>query len=113
MSLLVRDLHQGHTKGVGQQLCMGIAHHKTGHITAFHRSWACADANCLNLLPGKMGKQPAGKLRQALDMRKNSVRLAKTQFPLLYGQKPGTVLPFPAVKPGNGGRIIAGVNSDY
>ena len=43
MSLLVGDLHQGHVKGIGQELGVGIAHQEAGHITAFHRSWARAD----------------------------------------------------------------------
>ena len=113
MPLLVRNLHQRNVNGVSQKFCVGIPYHKAGHIAALHRPWTCTDANCLNLFPGKMGKQPAGKLRQAFDMGKNSIRLAKTQFPLLHGQKPGTVLAVPAIKPGNRGCIVAGINSDY
>ncbi|MEI3094066.1 MAG: hypothetical protein V8T48_09130 [Oscillospiraceae bacterium] len=46
-----------------------------------------------------MGKQPAGKLRQAFDMGKYRVGLTQTQLPLPDGQKAGAILaPSPSKK---------------
>jgi hypothetical protein len=59
-----------------------------------------------------MGKQPAGKLRQAFDMCKNRITLTQAQFSLFHRQKPGAILSPITVKESNGCGVIAGINSD-
>ena len=112
MPLLVRNLHQRHAQSVRQQLCMGIAHHEAGHIAPLHRPGTGADAHRRDGVLPNMGKQPAGKLRQAFDMSKYRVGLTQTQLPLPDGQKAGAILAPLAVKKSDGGGVIAGVNAD-
>ena len=92
MTLLVGYFDQRHIQSVRKKLSMGIAHHKTGHVAAFHRTGTGADTDCRDSFPLDMGKQPAGKLRQAFDMCKYSIGLTKSQFALLDRQKPGAIL---------------------
>ena len=71
---------------------MGVAHHKAGHIAALYGSGAGRDTHSGNGILLNIGKQPAGKLRQAFDMGKYSVRLTQAKLSLLYRQKPGAIL---------------------
>ena len=89
---MVGYFDQRHIQGVRKQLGVRITHHKTGHVAAFHCTRAGADTDCRDSFPLDMGKQPAGKLRQAFDMCKYSIGLTKSQFALLDRQKPGAIL---------------------
>ena len=101
MPLLVRDLHKRDAKNIRKELCMRIAHHEAGHIAPLHRPGAGADTHRIDAFPRNIGKQPAGKLRQAFDMRKYRIGLTQAQLPLLYGQKLRAVHPRSSVKPSN------------
>ena len=59
-----------------------------------------------------MGKQPAGKLRQAFDMGKHSIRLTQTKLSLPDRQKSGLIYTCFSIKIGNGGGVIAGINAN-
>ena len=86
MALLMGDLYQRYIQHVRKEFGMGIANHKARHIAAFHGSGAGADAYSRNGIFLNMGKQPAGKLRQAFGMGKYCVGLTQTKLTLLYGQ---------------------------
>ena len=111
--LLVGNLHQRHMEGIAQKLRVGIAHQEAGHIAALYRSWAGTDTYGRYRLPLYMGKQPAGELRQAFDMCENGIGLAQTQLPLLYGQQLSAILPLLSIQEGDGGGVIAGVDSNH
>ena len=113
MTLLVRYFNKRHRKRIREQLCMGISHQEAGHITPVHCSWAGADTHGINVLSLHIGKQPARKLRQAFDMRKNGIGLTETQLSLLHRQQSGTVYPIRSVEECDGCCIITGVNTDY
>ena len=80
MTLLVGYFHQRNTQSVRQQLSVGIAHHKAGHIAALYGSGTGAYTNCLKLPVLNMGKQPAGKLRQAFDVGREVFRVKCSNF---------------------------------
>ena len=81
MSLLVGNLHQWDAEYICQKLCVGHSDQKAGHIAPFHRSGAGADADGTDVFRLNIGKQPAGKLRQAFDVGEYSIGLAQTQLP--------------------------------
>ena len=72
--LLMGHLKHRHAKRIGKQLGVGIAHHKARHITALNGAGPCGNAYCRNF--PHIGKEPAGKLRQAFDMRKYGIALS-------------------------------------
>ena len=85
---------------------------KQGIEAPLHRPGTGADAHRRDGVLLNMGKQPAGKLRQAFDMGKYRVGLTQTQLPLPDGQKAGTIFLPPPSKKGDGGGVIAGVDAD-
>ena len=113
MSRLRGNLHQRNIQTIGQHFGMGISHHEAGHIAALYRTGPGADTDRGDFLFPDMGKQPAGKLRQAFDMCKYGVGLSKTQLTLLDRQQAGAIHTIGAVKYGNGGGVIAGIKSDH
>ena len=68
MTLLMGNFHQGNTKHIGDQFGMRIANHEARHIAALHGPGTGADTDCGDRIHGEIGKQPAGKLRQAFNM---------------------------------------------
>ena len=74
VELLNSILHEYGEYIVGR---MGIPYRKTRHIAPFNSSRTCTNTNGADGICRNMGKQPAGKLRQALSMMKYRIRLAK------------------------------------
>ena len=112
MSLLMGNFDQRYSQRIGKKLCVGISHHKTGHITALNSPGAGADTNRSDRVLSKIGKQPAGKLRQAFNMGKYSVGLTQTQLSLFHRQQSGAIHTGIAIEISNGGGVIAGINAD-
>ena len=87
MALLMGEGEKRNLQHIRKHFGMGIAHQEAGHIAALHRSGAGTDTHGLNAILGNMGKQPAGKLRQAFGMMKNGIALPQPQLPLAYRQE--------------------------
>ena len=112
MPLLVAHLKQRHMERFAEQSSLRDPRQKTGHVAALHRPGAGAHAHSRDAAGIHIRKQPAGKLRQALDMCKQRIALTQTKLPLLNAQKPGAVDPILPVKPGNGSGVVAGIKAD-
>ena len=111
--LLMGYLYKRYLQSLGQQCCVRNAHEKAGHIASLHGPGTGADTHGGNGPSVQMGKQPARKLRQAFRMCKNGIGLAQPQRPLLYRKQLSAILPPLAIQKGDGGGVIAGINTNH
>ena len=112
MSLLVGVGEKGDAQHMGQPLPLGGAGQEAGHIGALHRPGAGAGphGNDLILVQPPL-PQLTEQLGQALDMLKQGVALAQAQLPGPHHQETSHMDPLPSVIDGQGGGVIAGVQT--